>query len=71
MLRAGYPTLLQAQDQQVLHVPHSLRMSDIYRLCDKIDHGALLDVSVFFYNLAVNFGNVVQYNKVNRTMEVR
>ena len=49
----------------------SLRMSDIYRLCDKIDHGALLDVSVFFYNLAVNFGNVVQYNKVNRTMEVR
>ena len=42
-----------------------------FRLCDKIDHGALLDLTVFFYNLAVNFGNVVQYNNVNRTMEVR
>ena len=30
----------------------------------------MIEVTVFFYNLAVNFANVVQYNKVNRAFEV-
>ena len=41
-----------------------------YRLCDKINHEDMIEVTVFFYNLAVNFANVVQYNKVNRAFEV-
>ncbi|XP_045200645.2 putative serine protease K12H4.7 isoform X2 [Mercenaria mercenaria] len=41
-------------------------MNKIFRLCDKINHNALLDLSVFFYNLAENFAGVVQYNNDNR-----
>ncbi|XP_060598932.1 putative serine protease K12H4.7 isoform X1 [Ruditapes philippinarum] len=41
-------------------------MQKIFRLCDKIDHNALLDLSVFFNNLASNFAGVVQYNNDNR-----
>ncbi|XP_060598936.1 putative serine protease K12H4.7 [Ruditapes philippinarum] len=41
-------------------------MQKIFRLCDKIDHEALFDLSVFFYNLASNFAGVVQYNNDNR-----
>lgn len=41
-------------------------MHKMFRLCDKINHDALLDLSVFFYNLAENFAGVVQYNNDNR-----
>ncbi|XP_052220287.1 putative serine protease F56F10.1 isoform X1 [Dreissena polymorpha] len=37
-------------------------MQKIFRLCDKINHDALLDLTVFFYNLAENFARVVQFN---------
>lgn len=46
-----------------------LLMQKLFRLCDKIDHDALLDLSVFFYNLAENFAGVVQYNNDNRAFE--
>ncbi|XP_045200651.2 putative serine protease F56F10.1 [Mercenaria mercenaria] len=42
-------------------------IQNTFRLCDKINHDFVLDLSVFFYNLAENFAGVVQYNNVNRS----
>ena len=52
------------------HSPSILYILIYYRLCDKINHDDMIEVTVFFYNLAVNFANIVQYNKVNRAFEV-
>jgi len=42
----------------------------ISRLCAKINHGDLMDLTMFFFRLAENFARVVQYNKLDLEMLV-
>ncbi|KAH3799679.1 hypothetical protein DPMN_153291 [Dreissena polymorpha] len=49
------------------HCPMLLRSM----LCDKINHNALLDLTVFFYNLAENFARVLQFNGLDLQFLVR
>ncbi|XP_052784512.1 putative serine protease K12H4.7 isoform X2 [Mya arenaria] len=40
-------------------------MNNIFRLCEKINHGSLMDLTMFFWRFAENFARVVQYNKLD------
>ncbi len=42
-----------------------------FRLCHKIDHNSIIDVTVFFYDVAHYFANVVLSNNINKTRLVR